>query len=203
MSEIAKIEQQIMELSFKLNELRKNNEEMEVPNYNFETSYGNVSLKQLFGKKDKLLLIHNMGQGCRYCTLWADGINAFLPHLESKISVTLASKDDPEVQNKIAHDRGWRFRMVSHQNNDYLKEQRVYKSDGDGVNHPGISCFTLKDEKIYRKNYSSFGPGDSFCSFWHLISLAGEDANSFTPQFSYWEKPKKCHMEDGGSGYAD
>ncbi len=44
---------------------------------------------EMFGDKKQLLLIHNMGQGCRYCTLWADGFNGFLKHLESVMSVVL------------------------------------------------------------------------------------------------------------------
>jgi predicted dithiol-disulfide oxidoreductase (DUF899 family) len=34
-----------------------------------------VRLSSLFGKKDELILIDNMGQGCPYCTMWADGFN--------------------------------------------------------------------------------------------------------------------------------
>jgi predicted dithiol-disulfide oxidoreductase (DUF899 family) len=54
---------------------------IEVRNYTFTTIDGETSLLDMFGGKDRLLLIHNMGQGCRYCTLWADGFNGFLPHL--------------------------------------------------------------------------------------------------------------------------
>jgi predicted dithiol-disulfide oxidoreductase (DUF899 family) len=66
-------------------------------NHTLTTIEGEVSLLDMFGVRDKLLLIHNMGQGCRYCTLWADGFNGFLPHLESIMSVVLVSKDPPEV----------------------------------------------------------------------------------------------------------
>ena len=78
----------------------------------FETLDGERSLLDLFAGRDKLLAIHNMGQGCRYCTLWADGINPFLPHLEAAMSVVLLSKDPPETQRRFANSRGWRFRTA-------------------------------------------------------------------------------------------
>jgi len=91
----------------------------EVRNYTLTTIEGEVSLLDMFGVRDKLLLIHNMGQGCRYCTLWADGFNGFLPHLESIMSVVLVSKDPPEVQRNFANSRGWRFRLASHGGGEY------------------------------------------------------------------------------------
>ena len=106
--EISKIEQQLSELTAKLNELRKTNSGDEVRNYTFSTLDGDATLLDLFGENDRLLVIHNMGQGCRYCTLWADGFNGFLPHLESAMSVVLVSKDAPEVQRKFANSRNWR-----------------------------------------------------------------------------------------------
>ena len=53
------------------------------PIIRLRTLAGETTLLDLFGDRDTLLAIHNMGQGCRYCTLWADGFNGLLPHLES------------------------------------------------------------------------------------------------------------------------
>ena len=63
--EISEIEKQLFELTTKLNELRKSNPGREVRNYDFSTLDGDVTLLELFGKNDRLLVIHNMGQGCR------------------------------------------------------------------------------------------------------------------------------------------
>ena len=86
-NEIRDIELQISQLMKELAKLQQSNRSNEVNNYKFSTLKRETNLLELFGKKDKLLVIHNMGQGCRYCTLWADGFNGFLPHLESTISV--------------------------------------------------------------------------------------------------------------------
>ena len=131
---IIELERNIGELMAELNALRKSSPGTPVPNYTFATLTGQVSLLELFGGKDKLLAIHNMGQGCRYCTLWADGFNGLLVHLESALSVVLLSKDLPEVQRRFANARGWRFRLASHGGGAYIREQSVFKGDD---NFPG------------------------------------------------------------------
>ena len=34
-----------------------------------------IKLSQLFGTKKDLILVHNMGKSCPYCTMWAEGVN--------------------------------------------------------------------------------------------------------------------------------
>ena len=63
--EILRIEKQLFELTTRLNELRKSRRGKEVQNYTFRTLDGEVTLLDLFGEQDRLLVIHNMGQGCR------------------------------------------------------------------------------------------------------------------------------------------
>ena len=197
-TEIATLEAQIFELTTRLNQLRKAEAGAEIRNYMFTTLTGDASLLELFGDRDTLLLIHNMGQGCRYCTLWADGFNGFLPHLESAMSVVLVSRDTPALQRQFANSRGWRFRLASHGGGDYISEQSVQ----DGVdNMPGAVVYTRKGDTIRRKNAVVFGPGDRFCSAWNLLALAGLDEAGWTPQFSYWQRP--AQLDDGGANLID
>ena len=100
--DIAELEREIFDLTAKLNELRKSSAPQPVPEYRFAALDGEVTLLELFGCKERLLAIHNMGQGCRYCTLWADGLNGLLPHLESVMSVVLLSRDPPQLQRDFA-----------------------------------------------------------------------------------------------------
>ena len=192
-TEISDLEQEIFELTAKLNELRKKSPGQEVQNYAFSTLDGAATLLELFGDSDKLLVIHNMGQGCRYCTLWADGLNGFIPHLESVMSVVLVSKDSPDVQRKFANSRDWRFRLASHGGGDYIKEQTVV--DGS-TNMPGAVFFERKGDQIFRRNACVFGPGDLYCSMWSLLSLAGLGDGDWTPQYNYWNRPEV--LDDGG-----
>jgi predicted dithiol-disulfide oxidoreductase (DUF899 family) len=198
-SDIQAIEQQIFQLNIKLVELRKDSRlDSDIPNYTFQTQDGESTLLDLFGDHDKLLLIHNMGQGCRYCTLWADGFNGFVPHLESALSVVLVSKDSPDIQRRFANSRGWRFRLASHLGGDYIREQSVQLEQD---NTPGAVVYERDGDKIYLKNACTFGPGDLYCSMWSLLGLAGMSAAEWTPQYSYWKRPAK--LDDGGENVID
>ncbi|MDH3641543.1 MAG: DUF899 domain-containing protein [Gammaproteobacteria bacterium] len=197
-SDIAELEQQIFKLTEELNELRKANPRQEITNYSFATVAGESSLLELFGDKDKLLVIHNMGQGCRFCTLWADGFNGFVPHLESTMGLVLVSKDDPELQRQFANSRGWRFRLASHGGGDYIREQTAMEG---ADNMPGAVAYERDGDKIYRKNACAFGPGDLYCSMWGLLGLAGMGESEWVPQFNYWRRPVK--LDDGGENILD
>lgn len=197
-TDIVALETQISELTMKLNQLRIAEPGREVRNYNFTTLAGESSLLELFGERDTLLLIHNMGQACRYCTLWADGFNGFLPHLESVMSVVLVSKDSPELQRQFANNRGWRFRLASHGGGDYIIEQSAQEGS---ANMPGAVVYTRDGSVIRRKNAVVFGPGDMFCPAWNLLALAGRDEAKWTPQYAYWQRP--AQMGDGGENLPD
>lgn len=193
MTELQKAERELYELTRKVASLRRDTKPVEVKNYAFQDLNGEVNLLDLFGGKDTLFLIHNMGQGCRYCTLWADGLNGFVQHIESQFAFALASKDSPQTQRQISNSRGWRFRMVSHGGGEYIREQNVLEGKD---NSPGIVCYIRKGNQIFRKNSAVFGPGDEFCPQWNVLSLAGVSVEEWTPQFNYWKRPEK--MDDGG-----
>lgn len=197
-SEIQEVEAQILTLTKRLAELRAENPGDEISNYTFETLNGKTTLLELFGGQKRLLVIHNMGQGCRYCTLWGDGLNGFVPHIESAMGLVLVSKDVPEVQRRFANSRGWRFQLASHGGGDYIKEQTVM----EGANNmPGAVVYERRGDSIYRKNSCVFGPGDLYCSIWPLLGMAGMNETNWTPQFKYWNRPQR--MDDGGENLVD
>ncbi len=197
-SEIQDLEKQLYELTTKLNALRKSAPASPVENYSFATQDGETTLLDLFGSNDRLLVIHNMGQGCRYCTLWADGFNGFVPHLESAMSVVLVSKDSPDLQRDFANSRGWRFRLASHGGGKYILEQSLMSGE---ANVPGAVLYERDGNNILRKNSGMFGPGDLYCSIWNLLGLAGLSAADWTPQYRYWQRPEA--MDDGGENVVD
>ncbi|MCB2112083.1 MAG: DUF899 family protein [Parvularculaceae bacterium] len=198
MSEIENLEIELMEKALKLAALRKAQTPVAIGDYEFETLAGKARLSGLFASREQLLVIHNMGQGCRYCTLWADGLNGILPHLEDAMSVVLASKDPPETQRRLAQDRGWRFRMASHGGGAYMDEQ--CKMAGY-ENCPGAAVYELHDGRIMRRGRTAFGPGDLYSPMWHLLALGGVGQDEWTPQFHYWRRPQK--MDDGGDNLKD
>lgn len=195
---IRELEVRIGESIAELNALRAAETGVEVPDYTLRTLEGETTLSALFGAHDQLLVIHNMGQGCRYCTLWADGFDGLLPHLESVLAVALASPDPPDVQRCFAASRGWRFRMVSHGGGPYIVEQ---DAGGSGEGWPGAVLYRREGERILRRNATVFGPGDLYCALWPLLGLAGIATDAFTPQFRYWSRPEA--MTDGGADVRD
>lgn len=192
-AEITALEAQIFELNTKLHALYRETPATPVANYRFETCEGSATLLDLFGAHERALVIHNMGQACRYCTLWGDGFNGFVPHLESALSLVMVSKDSPEVQRNFANSRGWRFRLASHGGGAYIREQ---SAQAGSSNMPGAVVYERRGEQVFRLNSCVFGPGDQFCSLWSLLGLAGLSEAEFSPQFNYWRVPAK--LDDGG-----
>ncbi len=197
-SSIQELEQELYEKTLQLHQLKQTTDPTKVNNYQFDTLSGKVSLKELFAGKDKLLMIHNMGQGCRYCMIWGDGLNGFLPHLESVMSVVMVSKDDPQTQQCYANSRHWRFRMASYHNSEYIIEQSTLPGSD---NMPGAVCYHADGDKIYRSHSAIFGPGDLYCSFWNFLALAGLTSQDWTPQYNYWRRP--AQLDDGGKNVID
>lgn len=192
-TKIAELEQRIGGLIDELRTLRKASVGQPVANYTLATIDGETTLRDLFGRRDKLLVIHNMGQGCRYCTVWADGFNGLLPHLENALAVALVSKDPPPEQRAFANSRGWRFRMASHGGGAYIQEQCVWH---EAERDAGVVVYERDGDAIYRKNACMFGPGDLYCALWPLLGMAGLGSGDWTPQYSYWTRPGK--LDDGG-----
>ena len=198
MTEAQKLEFEIMQKSQQLAELRRKEPGVAVTDYRFTTLDGEVSLSDLFAGRDRLLMIHNMGQGCRYCTLWADGINGILAHLEDSMAVALLSKDPPEVQRRMALDRGWRFRLASHGGGAFMTEQCAM---GEHSNMPGATIYSRDGDAIQRCGQTAFGPGDLYSPLWHFLALGGIGAGDWTAQFHYWSRPEK--LDDGGENVRD
>jgi predicted dithiol-disulfide oxidoreductase (DUF899 family) len=153
-----------------------------VENYALAGADGPVRLGDLFGERDTLIMIHNMGASCRYCTLWADGFNGVLPHLESRAAFVVCSPDEPEKQKRFRESRGWKFRMVSHHGTDFAAAMG-YK--GERGFAPGVSVFQRRNGKIVRVSDTALGPYDDFCSVWHFFDLLPEGAGEWAPQYKY------------------
>jgi predicted dithiol-disulfide oxidoreductase (DUF899 family) len=154
----------------------------EVSDYRFETLQGATRLSELFGNKRDLILIHNMGTSCPYCTLWADGFNGIYHHLADRAAVVVASPDPHEVQHSFAQSRGWKFPMVSHQGTSFAEDMGYRSKSGGWL--PGISVIRRDGKRILRVSDAGFSPGDDFCALWHILDLLPEGAGDWAPKFS-------------------
>lgn len=153
-----------------------------VADYEFRTTSGTCHLSELFGAQDTLIVIHNMGAGCSYCTLWADGLNGVVDHLSSRAAFVVTSPDSPADQQRFAAERGWRFNMVSHAGSSFAEDMGY--ANGERM-HPGVSVFRRLTDGVVRVADTEFGPGDDFCSVWHLFDLLPEGVNGWQPRYRY------------------
>jgi predicted dithiol-disulfide oxidoreductase (DUF899 family) len=162
-----------------------------VTDYEFAGADGPVRLSQLFGDKRDLFVIHNMGTGCAYCTLWADGFNGVFDHLADRAAFVLSTPNTPRVQKQFAKSRGWRFPMVSHQGTTFATDMGYFRpgldAGGDklGSWYPGLTVFRSEGERILRVSDADLGPYDDFCSVWHFLDLLPEGPAGWEPKFRY------------------
>jgi predicted dithiol-disulfide oxidoreductase (DUF899 family) len=183
LQEIQALEQELSEKSQRLAELKRALPRERVQDYTLAGWDGPVTLSSLFRGKRDLIVIHNMGKGCRYCTLWADGFNGVWTHLANRAGFVVCSPDAVETQKAFAESRQWEFPMVSGADSTFIQDMGFR---GEKSWHPGVSTFHLADDgTIERVARAEFGPYDLFCGVWHLIALLGDGEKGWEPKYSY------------------
>jgi predicted dithiol-disulfide oxidoreductase (DUF899 family) len=178
-----RLEEELCELEAKVVRQRSDVKGQSVAEYLFADWDGrSTSLAQLFGDRDNLIVIHNMGAGCSYCTMWADGLNGLLPYLEKASAVAMVNHDDIEKQKEVSRDRGWKFRMLDASRNSFFADMGFRDKDNNGL-LPGTSTFTRdRNGTVRRQAMAYFGPGDKFCPVFSFLDLLpSEIKDAFEP----------------------
>ena len=174
---IQELQKEVMEKQAKLNEMLRSVPDEPVADAVFKGK----------GDHDDLIVIHNMGRSCVYCTLWLDGFVGLHDHFRSRAAFVVVSPDTPEVQAEFAASRGWPFTMVSNADSGFT-EAMGYATEKEGKTYymPGFSTFKKNaDGSIERVARSYFGPGDTYCGIWHMFELLDGGAKEWAPRFSY------------------
>lgn len=191
-TENTEIDDRLFELETRLRGLREEIAELRrqrssrevVEDYLLADSTGEVRLSDLFGAGQDLLVIHNMGKGCPYCTHWADGFVGHAKAIEARSALVVISDDPPSEQAAFARSRGWPFRMVSSGGTSFKKDLDFLADDGTRV--PGVSAFRKDaDGTIRHVGKAFFGPGDEFCPTWHFFDLLEGGVGDWRPRFEY------------------
>ena len=187
-TQLEKIEAEITEKMNQRRELLKSSAGETVENYTFKTSdNAETTLLELFGDKEELILIHNMGKSCPYCTLWADGFNGVTGHLADRAAFVVVSPNSPEIQQEFATSRGWKFPMASAEGTSFSRDMG-YEVDQEGKTYqvPGFSVFIKEaDGTIKRVARDFFGPGDVYAGIWHMFDMLPNGSNGWHPKYSY------------------
>ena len=160
---------QIAAIREKMREALANVEPQDVKDYEFTNIDGPVRLSEIFGQHEDLIVIHNMGVSCNYCTLWADGYNGIHQHVVTRAGFVVSSPDRPTVQKKFAETRGWKFPMVSHAGSSFAADMGYVSEKGGLI--AGVSVFRREGDAIKRVSDTGFSPGDDFCILWHFFDL--------------------------------
>jgi predicted dithiol-disulfide oxidoreductase (DUF899 family) len=183
-STVNRLEYEVQEIKRRIAELRRARPAEDIKNYSFAHWSGDsVPIADLFGTKDTLMTVHNMGISCSYCTMWADGLNGLFPHLADRTAFVLISPDEPAAQKAFAEARGWKFPIYSAHGTSFIEDMGFFHKT-EGL-MPGVSAFQKTRGKIVRVARAEFGPGDDFCATWHLFDLLPGGAGDWSPKNAY------------------
>ena len=183
-STVNRLEYEVQEIKRRIAELRRARPVEDVKDYSFaHWSGASVPIADLFETKDTLLIVHNMGISCSYCTMWADGLNGLFPHLSDRTAFVLISPDEPAAQKVFAEARGWRFPVYSASRTSFIEDMGFFHKT-EGL-MPGVSALQKTRGKIVRVARAEFGPGDDFCATWHLFDLLPGGAEGWSPKNVY------------------
>lgn len=119
-----------------------------------------VRLSELFSAPDRALVVQHVMYGkrqsspCPMCTMWVDGLDAVLPHIEQRADYVVASAADPASLRAYARRRGWHHvRLLSCGDSTFQYDFRA--EDDEGNQNSAISVFTLDADGSPRHFYSS------------------------------------------------
>ena len=185
--QIQAIQEEITNQRKKVIELRQQRQPEPISNYTFTNRAGeSVTLEELFGDSDELLIIHNMGKSCVYCTMWADGFKGISDHLQNRMPFVLVSPDEPEIHKEFAEGRDWNYQTVSANESTFIKDLGFeQEKDGKTWYWPGCSALIKNEEGIFRVAKDYFGPGDAYNAAWHFIDLFPKGVDGWQPKYKY------------------
>src|SRR5262245_64569445 len=169
--QLAAVAKKIAALEKQAKSIRAKAKKQRVADYEFARADGTaVKLSELFGDRTQLVLVHNMGKTCPYCTMWADGFNALWKNVTEKAAFVLVNNDEPADQARVAEMRHWSFPMVSAKGTSLFSDLGF--GDAKGGWYPGVSTLVRrKNGTIERYGAAPFGPGDKFNSVFAFFEL--------------------------------
>jgi predicted dithiol-disulfide oxidoreductase (DUF899 family) len=174
--------------------------------YVFQTEKGDETLGDLFAGRSQLVLYHFMfgpdwEEGCKSCSLIADGFDGPDIHLAQRNVTFLAASRAPLPKLMSFRDRmGWKFRWVSSLQSDFnwdfqvaFSEEEVggevyynYKSGKFPMTEaPGLSVFAKDPDGTIYHTYSCFGRGlDALIGTYQYLDLVPKGRDEQNLPFS-------------------
>jgi predicted dithiol-disulfide oxidoreductase (DUF899 family) len=196
-------------------------------NYTFHGPAGKETLSDLFAGRGQLIVYHFMfgsdwEAGCPSCSLFADGFNGIIVHLNQRDVTFVAASRAPFSKLDAYRKRmGWSFKWVSSAANDFNRDYHVSFTPEDlasgeayynytkqklwGEEMPGASVF-YKDPggKVFH-TYSAYGRGlDMLMLNYQFLDLVpkGRDEADQKPHPQAWVRRHDEYGNDAGQSRA-
>jgi predicted dithiol-disulfide oxidoreductase (DUF899 family) len=144
--------------------------------YVFETTNGNVTLRDLFEGRSQLIVYHFMfdpswTDGCKSCSFLADTFDGASVHLPARDTSFVAISRAPLAKLDAFKKRmGWKFRWVSSLGTDFNYDYQVSSRPGEkptynykeqdfpSAEKPGASVFMRDGDDVFH-TYSTYSRG--------------------------------------------
>jgi predicted dithiol-disulfide oxidoreductase (DUF899 family) len=178
--------------------------------YEFDTTEGTRTLRDLFAGRSQLLVYHLMfgpddAEACPGCSFTADSLEGAVVHLENRDVAFVAPSRAP-LEKLTAYKRrvGWSFPWVSSGGSNFNRDFGAFTEEerrtGGGFNFGaqrradtnllqdelhGLSAFALEDGIVYH-TYSTYDRGtDVLSGTWQLLDRAPKGRGD---EFEGWPK---------------
>ena len=157
-----------------------------------------VALDELFeGGVSQLAVIHFMYKDgdeapCPMCSMWADGYDAVIPHLQQHMPVVMVAKAPVAKLRAHARSRGWsNMRYLSSGGSSFNADFGV--ESPDGAQMPGFSVLTKDATGEVRQFYTGYamnGEGhfrglDLLSPVWNILDLTPQGRGEWFPSLNY------------------
>ncbi len=158
-----------------------------------------VRLSELFTSPDRALVVQHAMYGkrqtspCPMCTLWIDGLNGDVRHIEQNADFVVAAAADPAALRAHARHRGWdNVRLLSCGDNTFQYD--LGAEDREGNQDSTVSVFTLDADGSPRHFYSCHPRMaddipergiDLLAPVWHLLDLTPDGRGDWYASLDY------------------
>ncbi len=156
-----------------------------------------VRLSELCPADRPLVLVHFMfgkqqQEPCPMCTMWADGYNGVVHHLEQQIEFAVVVAGDVAAFRGYARTRGWdQIRILSSGASTFKRDCGMESEEG--AQSPGVSVFARNDDGEIRHFYTGgamlrdgeFRGMDLLSPVWNFFDLTPEGRGDFMPRKNY------------------
>jgi predicted dithiol-disulfide oxidoreductase (DUF899 family) len=158
-----------------------------------------VRLSELYTAPHRTLVVQHVMYGklqstpCPMCTMWVDGLNAAVRHVQQNADYVVASAADPTALRAHARARGWdAVRLLSCGDNSFQYDFGA--EDEAGEQDSAISVFTLDPDGSPRHFYTCHPQMaddvnergiDLLSPVWHLLDLTPQGRGEWYAGLDY------------------